>query len=125
MNVLLSLALSTILGMLVVQPALAIRIENQFESSTPIRNATGIVERGGTVDVVDLRKKSLVVDGVTYVLPVNPISTHTLNGQVSANAQALKIGTQIRFNTSKNNYSAQEQVSEIWIVGQRKVFSGK
>lgn len=99
-------------------PALAVQVSNQPQSNAASANTTGVVERGGTVDAVDMQKRTLIVDGIKFALPSKPVSIHASTGTTIKNATELTAGTKIRFNTSKYNYSAQEQVNEIWVVGQ-------
>lgn len=76
----------------------------------------GKIERGGTVSIVDLKKKIFVVDGVGFKLPAAPLPIHPPPEAPRSKAFELKAGMHIRFNTSKANWSGQEQVTEIWVT---------
>jgi len=83
------------------------------------------VERGGTVDAVDWRKRTLVVNNVAYPISASPVVVHGPDGQLNANAVDLKPGMQIRFSTSRQNFSASDQVIEIWVTDTRTRAVGK
>ena len=76
---------------------------------------TGVVERGGTVTSFDPAKKIVVVDKVPFALNAMPVKIHP-PGAVNEKNFVLKPGMQIRFNTSKENFSAQDKVLEIWVT---------
>jgi hypothetical protein len=82
----------------------------------PGRAAGDIVERGGTVDAVDLKKPAIVVDGVSYAIPPGSVRIHTTSNQVSTSLSQLKPGMQIRFSSSKDYSSQGSQVREIWVT---------
>lgn len=79
--------------------------------------ASSRVERGGTVGAVDWKNRTLLVDNVAYAVSVSPVPVHGPDGRRSSKAVELKPGMQIRFSTSRQNFSANDQVIEIWIVG--------
>jgi len=87
--------------------------------------STSRVERGGTVGAIDWRKRALVVDNVTYSISASPVVVHGPDGQRNANAVDLKPGMQIRFSTSRQNFSASDQVIEIWVTDTRTRAVGK
>lgn len=115
MNLMHQFAVTSTLILAISQAALAVQVSNQITPSPASVSSSGIVERGGTIDTVDLANKILVVDKVKYALPAIPVKVHALAGKIEERNGQLKAGMQIRFNTSKANYSAQEQVQEIWI----------
>lgn len=116
MNFMHQLTISGALLLVISQGALAVQVSNQVALGTTGVRASGTVERGGTINTVDLAHKSLVVDKVKYALPATPVKVHSLAGKVEERNGQLKVGMQIRFNTSKANYAAQEQIKEIWIT---------
>lgn len=116
MNLIRQLIVSSTLLLAISQPSLAVQVRGQSAPSPTSASATGIVERGGTIDAVDLAKKTMVVDKVKYALTAMPVKVHAPAGTDDKKAFPLKAGMQIRFNTSKANYSAQEQVQEIWVT---------
>lgn len=116
MNPIRQLVVSSTLLLAISQPSLAVMVRNQIAPSPASLSTTGIVERGGTVNAVDLPKKTIVVDKVKYALSAMPVKVHAPAGQGNEQAFQLKAGMQIRFNTSKANFSAQEQVQEIWVM---------
>ncbi len=99
------------------QPVLAIKLLNapvptQAPAATP-----KIIERGGTITEVDFAKKTLTVDGITYNLPASQAVIHPPRGsKTNATSNELKAGMMIRFTTSKENFSAQTQIVEIWVT---------
>jgi hypothetical protein len=85
-------------------------------SLAPGRSAGDIVERGGTVNAVDLKKPAITVDGVSYAIPPGSVRIHTPPNLVSASLSQLKPGMQIRFSSSKDYSSGGSQVREIWVT---------
>ena len=83
------------------------------------------VERGGTVGAVDWRNRTLIVDNVTYPISALPVVVHGPDGQRSTQTVDLKPGMQIRFSTSRQNFSANDQVIEIWVTDTRTKAVGK
>ena len=116
MNLIRQLVASSTLLRAVSQPSLAVQAHNQIAPAPASARSTGIVERGGTIDEVDLAKKTIVIDNVKYPLTAMPVKVHAPAGTANEKAFQLKAGMQILFNTSKANYSAQEQVQEIWVT---------
>ncbi|MEO8543619.1 MAG: hypothetical protein ABI434_08555 [Burkholderiaceae bacterium] len=126
---LLYLAAAALLGLasggaaLAIQPAGAVQPSgsgNGVASSSASR-----VERGGTVGAVDWRKRTLVVDNVAYPISASPVIVHGPDGQRDSKTVELKPGMQIRFSTSRSNFSATDQVVEIWVTDMRTRPVGK
>lgn len=79
---------------------------------------SSVVQRGGTVNSIDTAGKSMVVDGVSYQFPVAAIMVHGQGAKGAPTTIAsLRPGMQIRFSTSRHNFSSKEQVQEIWVAG--------
>lgn len=97
---------------LAIQPAGASLSSNAASAVA----ASSRVERGGTVGAVDWRKRTLIVDGVAYAISASPVVVHGPDGQRNTKAVDLKPGMQIRFSTSRQNFSASDQVIEIWVT---------
>ena len=116
MNSIRQLFLSTAVLIAVSQPALAVQMRNPT-APTPSSAATttGVIERGGTVTTFDPAKKIVVVDKVPFALNATPVKIHH-RGAANDKNFVLKPGMQIRFNTSKANFSAQDKVLEIWVT---------
>lgn len=110
------LILSSVLLIAVSQPALAVQIRDPSAPGPAIVSSTGVVERGGMVTSFDLDKKIIVVDKVPFALNAMPVKIHPLAGTGNDKNFILKPGMQIRFNTSKENFSAQDKVLEIWVT---------
>ena len=107
--------ISTVLLIAASQPALAVQLRDPSAPAPASVTTTGLVERGGTVTSFDLAKKIVVVDKVPFALNAMPVKIHPL-GAISEKNFVLKPGMQIRFNTSKENFSAQDKVLEIWVT---------
>lgn len=117
MNSLYQLVASSALIIAVSQPALAIKAINAPAPVATPTAKTSVVERGGTVTGVDLPSKTITVDNIKYMLPTVSANIHAHNGSKNTDRAAeLKAGMQIRFNTSKENFSAQQQIVEIWVT---------
>ena len=116
MNTLGRFAISYTLLLAVSQPVLAVQPGGQIAPSPSTVNTTGNIERGGTVNAIDLQKKTIVVDGVSYPISAGSVKIHTLSNKTSERISELKAGMQIRFSSSKDNWSRQEQVREIWVT---------
>jgi len=102
----------------IAQPSLAITPGGQPIPSAAISASPSIVERGGTINSIDAAGKSMIVDGVRHTFSAMPVKVHGLVGKGQGKAVELKAGMQIRFNSSKHNFSAQDQVIEIWITSE-------
>jgi hypothetical protein len=76
-----------------------------------------LIERGGTVQKVDMKNQTLVVDGTSYAIPAGSVRVHALTGVQPASLADLKPGTQIRFSSVQPYASSAIQVREIWISG--------
>lgn len=105
-----------VLMIAISQPALAVQVRNQSAPGPASVATTGLVERGGTVTSFDLAKKTIVVDKVQFALDAMPVKIHPMAGTSNEKDFVLKPGMQIRFNTSKENFSAQDKVLEIWVT---------
>lgn len=116
MNPIRQLVILSILLLAISQPSLAVQVRGQSVTSAASLNATGFVERGGTIDAVDVAKKTMVVDKVKYTFTAMPVNVHAPVSASNEMAFQLKAGMEIRFNTSKANYAAKEQVQEIWVT---------
>ena len=98
------------------QPALAVQLRNPTaEVAATAATTTGVIERGGTVTSFDPARKVVVVDKVPFALNATPVKIHH-RGAASDKDFVLAPGMQIRFNTSKENFSAQDKVLEIWVT---------
>ena len=106
---------STVVLIAVSQTALAVQMRGQTAPAPASVTTTGVVERGGTVTSFDPAKKIVVVDKVPFALNAMPVKIHPIGAGNEKNF-ALKPGMQIRFNTSKENFSAQDKVLEIWVT---------
>ena len=104
-----------LIALALVPNAVAVMVKGAPASASPVA-PPAVIERGGTVEMADLKQRTLMVDGQTYALSAGALIIHGPSGAPSNKPQELKRGMKIRFNTSKANYSAQEQVIEIWIV---------
>lgn len=113
---LIRLAVSYALLLAVSQLALAVQPGGQSAPSPSSVDTTGSIERGGTVNAIDLQKKTMVVDGVSYPFSAAPVKIHFLSNKISEKISKLQTGMQIRFSSSKDNWSRQEQVREIWVT---------
>lgn len=117
MNSLHRLVVSSAFLLAISQAALAVQPRGQSTPSPASFGARSIVERGGTVDAVDLKKDTIVVDGVSYAFSATLVKIHSPSTRTGEKAFALKAGMQIRFSSSRDAFSGQEQVREIWVTG--------
>lgn len=100
-----------------VQVSFAVTLPGESAPNPYDVNSTGVVQRGGVVDTVDLSKRILVVDGVIYHFQAMPVVVH-LRSELG-DEKSLKPRMTIRFTTSRANHSAQDQIQEIWVTGYR------
>ena len=91
-------------------------MRDQNPPSPAIASSTTVVERGGTVTSFDPAKKTITVDKVQFTMNSMPVKVHAPGGTSNANTFVFKPGMKIRFNTSKENFSAQDKVQEIWVT---------
>ena len=116
MNLIVRLVISSSLLLTVPQLSLAVQPGGQIAPRPTSVDTTGTVERGGTINIVNLTQKILVIDGVSYLLPTTPVTIHDAAGKPLSKNFVLKAGMQIRFNTSKKNGAAKDEVREIWVT---------
>ncbi len=124
---LLNLAAVALIGFGTSSAALAIRPggANQPSDAGSAVASSSRAERGGTVGAVDWRKRILVVDNVSFPISASPVPVHGPDRQPNAKRVDLKPGMQIRFSTSRQNFSANDQVIEIWVTDTRTKAVGK
>lgn len=116
MHFLIRLIISSTLLLSVSQLSLAVQASGQITPRPSSIDTTGTVERGGTINVVNLAGKIMVVDGVSYAFSSMPVKIYDSFGKAQDKSFVLKAGMQIRFSTSKENWSARDQVREIWVT---------
>lgn len=116
MNLLRRILVSNTLLVLLPQLALAVQPLGQSAPGPAGAGTSGIVERGGTIDAIDPKKKIMVVDGVSYTYSATSVKVHAIADKTQAGGSALKAGMQIRFNSSVDPFSGQNQVGEIWVT---------
>lgn len=94
------------------------------QASSPSALAVIKIERGGTINSIDLKKKLILVDGVSWSLAgasVKGIASAS-NGSKTSQFEStlglsdLKPGMPIRFVTVKKNTSNQDQILEIIVT---------
>jgi len=74
------------------------------------------IERGGSINSIDVTRGIIVINGMTYALSRASVQIHPLAGRLTDKTIVLKSGMDVRFNTVKVNATALEQVVEIWVV---------
>lgn len=102
----------------VVQPAMSTVASSEKGKPPNVVTNSTVVQRGGTVNAINLQKNSITVDGVVFALTAAPVVVHAPSNEVKSKTKNFQLtpGMQIVFETSKNNYSAQVQIREIWVV---------
>jgi hypothetical protein len=115
MRVFHSLLTASLLMLMQVHTAQAVTATGQGRTPTHI-DLSGTIERGGTVNAVDMKKRIIIVDGINFPLTQATLKIHIPTGALADKDFQLKPGMQIRFNTSGHNYSSQMQVYEIWVT---------
>lgn len=118
MNSLCRLIVSITLPIALSHPAWAIQPLGQTRPSPASADSMRLVERGGTVNAIDLAKKTMVVDGVNYAIAATPAKIHALSSKPLEPAFELKAGMQIRFSTFKDPASGLIQAREIWVTSE-------
>ena len=116
MNTIRQLIISSTVLLAISQPSLAVQMRNQTPPSPAIASSTTVVERGGTVTSFDPAKKTITVDKVQFAMNSMPVTVHAPGGTRNEKTFVLKPGMKIRFNTSKENFSAHDKVQEIWVT---------
>lgn len=116
MNLIRQFIIASTTSLVMAQPSLAVQVQNQPPPAPARGSSTNIVERVGTINAVDLVKRSIVIDRVKYALPLSPVAIHAPTDKDAGQHFQLKAGMNIRFSTSKANFAMQEQVQEIWVT---------
>lgn len=114
MNFIVRLVLTS--SLLLTVPQLSMAVEPKGQPKPTGVNTSDIVERGGTINVVNLNNKTIMVDGVTYPMSATPVIIHDDVGKPLGKNFALMAGMQIRFSTSKKNWALKDEVREIWVT---------
>lgn len=94
----------------------AVQVVGTVPADRQTLEASSVVERGGTIGAIDLKNKTIVVDGVSYPLSAKGVTIHPISRSVDRKAASLQIGMQIRFTTSRLNFANRDQIAEIWIT---------
>ncbi|UUZ75302.1 hypothetical protein LP414_26200 [Polaromonas sp. P1(28)-13] len=76
MNFLSRLVVSSTLLIAVSQLSFAVQPAGQIASNPSRVNPTDPIERGGAINGVNLPKKTMVVDGVSYAFAATPVKIH-------------------------------------------------
>lgn len=124
MNTLIRLVVSALL-LFTVQPALSVQVGGLNAVPPSSASSTNLVERGGTVDAIDSKNQTLVVDGVSYDFQSASVKVNPLASYTKQKAFQLKPGMKIRFSTAKNYSSGRDQVREVWVSGVGNNTSGQ
>ena len=96
--------------------ALAVRPTEAVAPGRPTEFDTGPVDRGGTVEAIDRDRRAVVIEGVSYAIPLGSIPIHWPSNKVSGQWNDLKPGMQIRFSSVKDEAKRQQLVREIWVT---------
>lgn len=89
------------------------------EAATPVRSGsleTSPIDRGGSIESVNREQRAIVIEGVSYSIPVGSVPIHWQSNKVSADWTELKSGMQIRFTTVSDEARKQLRVREIWVT---------
>lgn len=97
--------------------ALAVRPTEAIAPGRPSAFDTSPVDRGGVIEAVDRDKRAIVIEGVSYAIPLGSVPIHWPSNKVSGQWSDLKAGMQVRFSSVKDEARRQQQVREIWVTG--------
>jgi len=78
--------------------------------------STTSYQKSGTINSIDLGSRAIVIDGISYLFPSTNVKLHTKTKSV-ANAQQLKKGMHIGFNSKPGSAGARAQISDVWVLG--------
>ena len=107
------------LFLVIAVPLTANAVVASSSSPAPVQDRGTVkpIERGGTVDLFDPVKRILIVDNVKFSLPYYPVKINPPpNVKTGDRSFQLKPKMQIRFTTSRENSTAQQEVKEIWVT---------
>ena len=103
-------------SLLLIVPHLSQAVEPKGQQKPTSVDTNGTVERGGTINAVNLGKKTMMVDGVSYPMSAIPVPIYDDSGKPLGKEFVLAAGMQIRFSTSKKNWAIRDEVREIWVT---------
>jgi hypothetical protein len=103
--------------LVLAQAAPAIQPAGGVAPPRPGPIASEPIERGGTIEGVDLARQAILVDGVVYTIPRGSVRIHFAPNRISTTLADLKRGMQIRFTSQKDFGAPHVQVLEIWVTG--------
>lgn len=111
-----SLLIVSLLLLGTVQSTLAVQPLGQVSPGPGNTSTKGIVDRGGTIEVIDPAKNLMVVDGVSHPFSAARVKIYFPPSQSNAKTSELKVGMQIRFRSALDAVSGQNQIREIWVT---------
>jgi len=85
-----------------------------IDGKAPAASATSY-QNTGTINSIDLGSRAIVIDGVSYLFPSSNVKLHTKTKSV-ANAQQLKKGMHIGFNSKPGSVGTRPQISDVWVL---------
>lgn len=77
--------------------------------------STTSFQKTGTINSIDLGSRAIVIDGISYLFPSSNVKLHTKTKSV-ANAQQLKKGMHIGFNSKPGSAGVRPQISDVWVL---------
>jgi len=95
--------------------AYSTQVINQLPPTTSKAIVGSIVERGGTVDLLDLKAKTMTIDGRVYGCDVNSVVFHPSSSKDVQILRSIRPGSKIRFNTVWRQSLRVNQITEIWM----------
>ena len=80
-----------------------------------ITTSTTSYQQTGTINSIDLGSRAIVIDDISYLFPSSNVKLHTKIKSVK-NAQQLKKGMRIGFNSKPGSAGARAQISDVWVL---------
>lgn len=105
------LLVATLCAMLAAAPISArVRVGDAVGAQT--QNA---YQKSGVITSIDLGSRAIIIDGVGYLFPSSKVKLQNKTATVT-NAQQLKKGMRIGFNSKPGSAGSRAQITEVWVL---------
>lgn len=106
------LLLSTALCIAIAAAPVSARVRADDAAGAQTQSA---YQKSGVIHSIDLGSRAIVIDGVSYLFPSGNVKLHNKTAKVT-NAQQLKKGMHIGFNSKPGSAGSRAQITDVWVL---------
>jgi len=77
--------------------------------------ASSTYQNSGVINSIDLGSRAIVIEGTSYLFPSTTVKLHKKTKTVT-NAQQLKKGMRIGFNSKPGSVGSRAQITDVWVL---------